>query len=393
MPSRHFEFRVPFYKLLTGLLVTVVPISIAGLYGVSQSSRSLQGAIGSHFTTIAASTAAEISQFIHERVIEVGLLAAEPVLVDAVAVANKSYQGMSDAAIAAGIGKIDNAWNTPAVDPIVKEILSSRVSRVLRRRLELDPRILRITVTDARGATIAATHKTSDYFQADEEYWQSIYAQGKGAMSLTDVLHDDVTKADYVGVGVPVVEEGSNRFIGTLDALVDVSSLSPIVNRSPISPTGRILLVKEDGTVICAPQTTLSMNSKSGEYAAVQQAMGVLAERQTGYVVADVVGASRQVIGFANTGLKQDYRNLGWVALVSQDARQAFAPIRFVDRLIFFVSALGLAMVTLLVLYFAMHRRVVFAEVGELVHGTAAPIGRNVTVPREEGSKASEYNS
>ena len=190
-----------------------------------------------------------------------------------------------------------------------------------------------------------------------------------------------------------MVEEGSNRFIGTLDALVDASSLFAVVTRSLGGSTARALLVKEDGTVICAPQTTLSMKSKSDEYAAVRDTMGVLAERQTGYIVADVRGASRQLIGFADTGLKQDYRNLGWVALVSQDTREAFAPVRFVDRLMFFLSALGLAMVTLLVVYFALHRRVAFAEIGELAHDTPAPGGREVTIPREEGSKASEDNS
>jgi hypothetical protein len=40
-------------------------------------------------------------------------------------------------------------------------------------------------VTDARGGTVAATHKTLDYYQADEEFWQNIYASGRGAVSIT----------------------------------------------------------------------------------------------------------------------------------------------------------------------------------------------------------------
>jgi hypothetical protein len=160
------------------------------------------------------------------------------------------------------------------------------------------------------------------------------------------------------------------------------------------------LLAKDDGTVICAPQVTFSMKLKSDEYTAVRDAMtrlplttGMSAGQQTGYIVADLGGAVRQLIGYADTGLRQDYRSLGWMALVSQDTRRAFAPVRLVDRLMFFLSALGLAMVTLLVVYFALHRRVVFAEIGELAHETAAPGGREVTIPREEGSTASEDNS
>ena len=49
---------------------------------------------------------------------------------------------------------------------------------MLRRQRDFDRRFLRITVTDAKGATVAATHKTLDYYQADEEFWQNISVPG-----------------------------------------------------------------------------------------------------------------------------------------------------------------------------------------------------------------------
>jgi len=304
-------------------------------------------------------------------VIDVAVLAADPVLTDAATTSNRSYQGLTEEAAAARIQKIDSIWNSPAAEPLVKEMLSSRASRALRRYLDLDPRFLRITVTDARGATIAASHKTSDFFQADEDYWRNIYAGGKGAVSLTDILHDEVTQADYIGVGVPIVEEGSNEFIGTVDALVNVSSLAPIVNRPSAGSHRRVLLVKEDGTVICGPQITFAMNVKSGEFAAVEDAKssvpltgGSLGAQSSGYVVAEVQGAGRQVIGFADTGLRQDYRSLGWTALAAENAREAFAPVRFVDRLLLLVSLLGLLMVAVLVMYFAVHRQLAYVDIG-----------------------------
>ena len=39
----------------------------------------------------------------------------------------------------------------------------------------------RYLLTDAKGAVIAATNKTSDYFQADERWWEEAYNNGKGA--------------------------------------------------------------------------------------------------------------------------------------------------------------------------------------------------------------------
>jgi hypothetical protein len=360
------EVRFSLTKLLIGLLLTVVPISVLGLYSIAQSQKSLERTIGHYFKTIAEGTAAGTSHFIKDRVVDVVVIAAQPAIIDAVVASNRSYQGMTDAAIAAKIEKIDKAWNTPAADSMLKEMLATPASRLLRRHHDLDPRILRITVTDAKGANVAMSHKTLDYYQADEEYWQNIYAQGRGAISVTDILYDEATKANYLGIGVPVVEEGSGQFIGTLDALVDVSSVFPIVNEVQIGSTGRTILVKDDGTVISAPNVNLSMKLKSDEYAALGEALRTSEGREVGYVVADIRRSGQNLIGFADTGLKQDYGKLGWIILVCQNTSEAFAPIRTVERLIAFMSLLGLIMVIMVAAWFALHRKRPMTEIGDL---------------------------
>jgi hypothetical protein len=234
---------------------------------------------------------------------------------------------------------------------------------MLRRQLEFDRRFLRITVTDAKGATVAATHKTLDYYQADEEFWQKIYENGRGRISVTDVLYDDVTKANYIGIGVPVLEQGTNRFMGVVDALVDVSAIFPSMRRMQFGPTARMMLVREDGIVIAGPGVDLSMKMLSPEYAAVRDALQTVASRQTGYVVADMAPAET-IIGFADTGLKQDY-GLGWIILNAQETREAFASIRTVYRLLGFMSLVGLAAVTLLGVYVSLHRHVAYTHIAE----------------------------
>ncbi len=362
MPAESFEFRISFRRLLIGLLVTVVPISVVALYAITKSDKELQRTIGTHFKIFAESTAKEISDFIHERVIQVGGIATAPAVVRVVEEANRSYAGMSEAGITDRIQRIEEGWNGAAAEAVVRRILSSPASAWLRRCQELDPRILRVTVTDARGATVAATHKTLDYFQADEEYWQAIYAEGRGAVNITDVLYDDVTRSSYIGVGVPILEAGANRFIGTVDALVDVSSLFAFVNQPHPPLNLHVSLVKEDGTVIAAPEANLAMKMTSPELLAVQDSLQSIGGRQTGYLVTPVPELGRRLIGFADTGLKEDYRNLSWVVLVSQDAREAFASIRLVGRLTAFLALVGLAMVVMLVAYFSLHRREPFED-------------------------------
>jgi hypothetical protein len=365
MPGDSLELRISFKRLLIGLLLTVVPISIAGLYAITRSDRELQRTVGTHFKIFAEATAWEVSQFIHDRVLETGKLAARGVVVDAVTAANRGWQGMSEQAIADRIRGIEKLWPTPESEPIVRGILTSPTALELRRHCELDPRFLRITVTDARGATVAASHKTLDYYQADEDYWQAIYAEGRGAVSLTDILYDGVTKANYIGIGVPILEPSSGRFIGTLDALVDISSLFLVTNQSHPPLNLRTSLVKDDGAVIASPEATLGANLRSAEFLAVQDLLATVEGRQIGYVITELPRLGRRLIGFADTGLKENYERLAWIVLVSQDAREAFASIRFVGRLTAFLAAVGLVLVTLLVVYFSLHRRVIYRPLSE----------------------------
>jgi len=361
VPER-FELRIAFRKLLIGTLLTIIPMSLASLYFITQANDSLEDTIGAHFQTMARITSAEVAGYIEERVLGVAILASEPALVSAVQSANKTYATMNDDAVAARMKRMDDLWNTGQASAEVAAILSSPASRVLLRAHQLDPRILRITVTDAKGGTVAATHKSMDFYQADEDYWKNIYSDGRGATSVTDVLYDDATHAHYIGIGVPIVEPESNRLIGTLDALVNVNSLAPIVNRAQLGGSGRVLLVRGDGTIIAGGAAGPGVNRKSEEYAALLDAHAG-GEKPSGHHIVELSGPVRTLIAYADTGLKASYPALAWTILLAQDTREAFAPIRPVSRMIWLFSLLGLTLVALLAAYFSLHRRMPITDI------------------------------
>src|SRR5207244_12605481 len=124
------------------------------------------------------------------------------------------------------------------------------------------------------------------------------------------------TKANYLQIGMPVLEEDTRRFIGAVNALVDVSSLLSGFQTGEIGRTARIMLVRDDGTVISALNMDPSLRLKSDEYATVNDVLGTPQGRQVGYVVASMRGGGR-IVGFADTSLKRAYLNLGWLVLVS----------------------------------------------------------------------------
>jgi hypothetical protein len=366
MPGDELDVRIPFRKFLIVVAITLIPISLVSLYTITRTESALRETVGANFQTIASTTAGQVSAYLHDRVMQVATLAQMPEIVSAVASANKSYGAISDSAFQEKVSRMEKMWNTPEAETMIRDLLASPASRALRQQLKLDRRVLRITLTDQRGAAIAFSNKTLDYYQADEDFWQAIYAQGRGAVNVTDVLYDEVTKSNYIGIGVPVVDESTNQFLGALDVLIDMTSILPASARTagPGDPM-RILLIKDDGTVISGPGVSLSMNRKAPEFAAVQERLQQNAGHSSGYQIADLSGGSRSLIGFADTGLRQDYRNFGWLVLVVQDAQAAFASIRGVSRLIWLLSLVSLAAVAVLAVYFSLHRRVVLPHVTE----------------------------
>ena len=362
MPFDTLEIRVSLQKLLIGLVLIIVPLSFVGLYLTSQADASLKQTIGGHFRSIAQTEGTATSQFVNDRVLDVAALARNPVVIDAVTSAQTPRKGLDDAVITARVEKIESTWETPQVDPLVKEILSSPTSQVLRHDREAEPRILKIVVADETGATVAATDKPLHYVQPNEVYWRAVYAEGRGGIYVSAIRYDDQTKANYLEVGAPVLEAGTGRFIGAVNALVDVSSLLSRFQGEEIGQTARIMLVRDDGTVISAPNMDPSLRLKSDEYATVHDVLGTPQGRQAGYVVASMRGGNR-IVGFADTGLKRAYPNLGWLILVSQDEREALAPLLGLGHFAFLMVVLALLMLTLLTVYFFLHRRQRFEDI------------------------------
>jgi hypothetical protein len=283
-------------------------------------------------------------------------------VVDAITAAQRSRKGLGDPVTTARVGKIESTWETPQVDPLVKEILSSPTSQVLRHHREAESRILKILVADETGATVAATDKPLHYVQPNEVYWQAVYGEGRGGIYVSEIRYDDQTKANYFQIGMPVLEDGTHRFIGAVNALVDVSSLLARFQRGEIGQSARIMLVRDDGTVISAPNTDPSLRLKSDEYATVHDVLGTPQGRQEGYVVADMRGGNR-IVGFADTGLKRAYPNLGWLILVSQDEREALTPLLSLSRFALLMVVFALLMLTLLTVYFFLHRSQRFEDI------------------------------
>jgi hypothetical protein len=212
-------------------------------------------------------------------------------------------------------------------------------------------------IADVVGSTVAATDRPAQYSQTDRESWRAVASGGRGAIHVSDLRYDDQSRLYYVSIAYPILQEGTGRFIGAVTATVDLSRLFAQLNRMQIGRTGRIFLVRDDGTVIEAPGVTPSMNIKSEEYAAIRDALGSLRGREAGYIFATLSNGQSYLIGFADTGLKDAYASLPWIVLASQEGREVIGPLRNVTGFALLVMILALLMLSLLAAYVFLHRK------------------------------------
>ncbi len=335
-----FEVRVSITKILLVLIVVIVPLSIIGLVLTERSDKSLDNAIGNDFKTLAQAYSNEVSDYMRDRVSDVNALAADSHIVSAATAVTHSA---------------DNA----------KGLLGSDASQVLQQRRNLDPRLLRLVATDADGNVVATAQPTSRSTYSGEEAWQNVYNKGQGAVKISGILADESSKASYVNIGVPIGDPKTGHLAGVLTAAVNITPLLARFQQNQIGNGARALLVDEEGTIISGPNADVFAHVKSREFDSVRESIGLLQGQQPGWQLSNLRNG-HFLVGYSATGLKQNFDNLGWVVLVSEEEHQAAAPIRQLEQFAMIMMILGLFMLTLLCVYYYLHRNQKFEDMREL---------------------------
>ncbi|MGC2656963.1 MAG: cache domain-containing protein [Bryobacteraceae bacterium] len=346
------EVKVSITKLLLALVVVIVPLSIFGLYLTQRSDRLLNNNMGTQFRSIADLDSAQVAEYIRDREMQVNAMAADPAVIEAVAAADKAYGSEDDSAINAKLEKTRQQWNEASGDAIAEKVLNSPASNALRRWRTLDPRLISVVITDEHGAVVAATTKPGNYSYTSNSSWIATHDKAEGTVNVGDILFDDQHKDYYADLGAPIFDKDSSRLIGVLVAADNLTEMMARFQQVQVAAGPRALLVGRDGTVLSGPKVDLFANIKSDEFTSVKDSLGTLQGRQTGYVITDT-SSGRRVTGYSDTGLKG---NLGWMVFVSESEHDALAPLRGLEQFAILMVVLGIVMLTLLFVYYFLHR-------------------------------------
>ncbi|HUJ11166.1 MAG TPA: SpoIIE family protein phosphatase [Verrucomicrobiae bacterium] len=208
---------------------------------------------GVFFESLAIHFAQNLNQVVDKQVEELDDWLTLSDLHERIRTRNMALPNLTDAEFAEHIQKMEARW--PALDvtaPELRDVLRNNIARELDIFQSLHPLFAEILVTDIKGQLAAATGKTSDYWQADEEWWQRGMRVAPRHVYIEGVTYDQSAKVYSIDVAVPIRDRARPDIppVGVAKGILNISPLfstiQPILSdrrprRQLIDPKGYIV--------------------------------------------------------------------------------------------------------------------------------------------------------
>lgn len=251
------------YNLRTKLVAVFLLVSMASAGAVAvlssrTTSEILASNAGANLQSRASVQAVAVGDLLARQVDILQALGMNKTIQDSVRVRGLGYSG-SQAEIQARLRQMDQEWAAAADnDILVAARLNPIINLVTSELLEFQERYqahVEIFVTDEFGALVAATNRTSDYYQADEEWWQAAYNKGHGGFFLSQPHIDESSASNGIIIAVPIYAHETQQVVGVLRSFYNLNELAglfSLANQAKLSqsdlilPGGRILNFTED---------------------------------------------------------------------------------------------------------------------------------------------------
>lgn len=330
--------------------------------------------IGENFSVQARSVSNLVEGFFIEKGYQIQALAITDVIRIAVQERNESYTGNPDA-ILDEILALDEAWKIASDEnPLITKTISddrqvNPAASQLQDSLSAFPDQSEIMVTDGYGGTVAATGRLSDYYQADEEWWQAAWNEGLGAVYISDPTFDESAQVNASRLAVPLFNE-QGEVIGIIRSTLVLDDLfSDIISEITIGETGYALLFDRTGDFLFEPaindrdristellpealrQSFVTNNALSTYQVALDEEKELsifgYAHFKKGNVISDPANTR-----WFEAQITRAVETLGWTTVVRQKTVEAFSSVDVVIQSIQSVGFLvGLISVFLTVLF------------------------------------------
>lgn len=315
-------------KLIAAMTLLSVVTLVASAVAINNATSSeLETEVSDGLVAQANLEGKHLASALNEQVnLTIAAVASDSEVLEAIEKSNASYTGTAKD-IEQHILDLDAQWQAATTDiPLIQQTVHNPIADHLRLFLKRFPQHSEIFVTDRYGAEIAGSDRTSDYYQADEEWWQKGWNNGKGAVYFGSPEFDQSAGVLAIAITVPITDGDRGEVLGVLKTVYNITALSQNVGSFAIGRGSKAYLIDGKGNFVggvpleqigkaAPPAFLLNGRIFSGS------GYDLNAQNETGQSV--VVGYTPVSSGSVTPEIDQ----LGWVILIEQDRAEAFAPI------------------------------------------------------------------
>lgn len=261
--------------------------------------------------------------------------------------ANAKYNDQEADTIEKHLLQLDKEWvSAPDNSSFIEHYLTTPLSISLRKERAINSEIAEVFITDKEGGLIAASGRTTDFYQADEKWWQEAFNNGSGKVFIGDSIFDQSAKVFSFVVALPIYD-AHRRVVGVCKNVVSLKKFFYLLNSFEIGETGYAGLIGKDGRVLF-----------SGEAESMEKVVLPGGHYRDVLICFDNVRKYKTLIAFDR--VDNDFlltNGIEWTVFISQGFHEAYAPLEiFIKQEIIFSVVL---LVLTIILGFLFGRRIV----------------------------------
>ncbi len=244
------------------------------------------------------------------------------------------------------LSKIDKQWvsNPTRTNPAIRNILENDISRQLKLELERVNRaagyvkVPEILVTDKFGALIGASGISSDYYQADEDWW---LAARENHYAFGDIHFDKSCVTNVIALSIRLSDERDN-FRGVIKVLLSTEYIHRLLqNLEKPYETESYTLITPDYKVIYSDQYS-ELEDISEDI--IQCRNADAAGNEKSFFIDKDEHNKRRIYAHARSKGYAGFKGTNWVLVSDFDAGEVFAPIIRLKNTIIILSVISLIM-------------------------------------------------
>jgi methyl-accepting chemotaxis protein len=316
--------------LLAFLLMTILATSTVAFFNDATIRTNLTSDVGEQLHNQTQEVALGAGGIVLRQVDLLRAFGLNRVLIDQVKEANSSYEAGTD--IKGSILDLDKRWVAAADnDQLITSRLNNPAAEELQQYRNSFPDNVEMFVTDKYGAVVAATNRTSDFYQADEAWWQAAWNNGQGAISIGEPLYDETNKSFSINIAVPLYGKNTAAVSGVLWSTYGLDDLISLLDNIRIGDSGRVQLFLPGGQYVTSDQRIETVSP---------DVLSRLRSSDGSYIEMDYQGvpsfvSQAKLTTISNSPVVSD---LNWTVVLHQNRDESLQPVNTAAQATFLIS-------------------------------------------------------